>query len=102
MPHPARHPQRTLDTDLFCDASLSNPLADYQRLRDTGPVVRPDVYAIGRFTVVQNALRDSVRLISGEGVGFNDAFNAPSPCRREPGHGYQSGAVWLRRTSRPT
>lgn len=70
----------TLALDLFSDASLRNPFGDYARLRDAGPVVkleRPDVYAIGRFADVQAALRASDILISGEGVGFSDAFNAP-------------------------
>lgn len=69
-----------LDAALFSDASLQAPYLDYQRLRDLAPIVRlshPQVYAIGRFADVQAALRDSERLISGEGVGFSDAFNAP-------------------------
>lgn len=69
-----------LDLDLFAHASLRDPFADYRRLRDAGPVVRlarPDVYAIGRFADVQAALRASDQLISGEGVGFSDVFNAP-------------------------
>ncbi|HMN43027.1 MAG TPA: cytochrome P450 [Povalibacter sp.] len=68
------------DLDLFSEASLRDPFGDYRRLRDLGPVVRlrrPDVYAIGRFADVQTALRSSEALISGEGVGFSDAFNAP-------------------------
>ena len=69
-----------LDIDLFADASLRAPFDDYRRLRDAGPIVRlrrPDVFAIGRFVDVQAALRASDLLISGEGVGFSDAFNAP-------------------------
>jgi len=69
-----------LDLDLFGDQSLRDPFSDYRQLRDAGPVVhlrRPDVFAIGRFADVQAALRDSARLISGEGVGFSDIFNAP-------------------------
>lgn len=71
---------RELDIDLFAEASLKHPFEDYRRLRDAGPLVhlhRPEVYAIGRFADVQAALRDSDRLISGEGVGFSEAFNAP-------------------------
>lgn len=66
--------------DLFGEASLQNPFADYRTLRDAGPVVRlamPNVHAIGRFAEVQAALRAADILISGEGVGFSDAFNAP-------------------------
>lgn len=68
-----------LDVDLFAEASLVAPFDDYRRLRDAGPVVRldrPDVYAIGRFDDVQAALRSADTLVSGEGVGFGDAFNA--------------------------
>jgi cytochrome P450 len=66
--------------DLFADASLRAPFADYQILRDLGPVVRldhPDVYAVSRFDDVRDALRAADVLISGEGVGFSEAFNAP-------------------------
>lgn len=69
-----------LDIDLFGEDSLRNPFPDYRRLRDAGPVVRlqrPDVHAVGRFADVQAALRASDQLVSGEGVGFSDAFNAP-------------------------
>ena len=69
-----------LDVDLFSEPSLADPVADYRRLRDAGPLVRlprPDVYAIGRFADVQAALRAPEALISGEGVGFSEAFNAP-------------------------
>ena len=69
-----------LDIDLFSETSLKDPYDDYRRLRAAGPLVRlrrPEVYAIGRFTDVQAALRASDTLISGEGVGFSDAFNAP-------------------------
>ena len=68
-----------LDMDLFSEASLADPTADYRRLRDAGPVVRlarPDVYAVARFADVQTALRAPESLISGEGVGFSEAFNA--------------------------
>ena len=69
-----------LDLALFADASLRYPYPDYRRLRDAGPAVRlacPDVWAVGRFTDVRAALREPDALISGEGVGFSEAFNAP-------------------------
>lgn len=69
-----------LHVDLFSAGSLRDPFEDYRKLRDAAPVVRlarPDVHAIGRFTDVQAALRAADVLISGEGVGFGDAFNAP-------------------------
>ena len=68
-----------LDVDLFADASLQDPFADYKTIRDAGPAVhltRPDVYAIGRFKDVKAALHSPERLISGEGIGFNDTWNA--------------------------
>lgn len=68
------------DLDLFSEASLKLPFDDYQRVRDAGPLLRlkrPDVYAIGRFNDVQMALRSPDKLISGEGIGFSDSFNAP-------------------------
>jgi cytochrome P450 len=68
-----------LDLDLFDARSLRDPFADYRRLRDASGVVKlrqPDVYAIGRFYDVQEALRRAEDLISGEGVGFSEAFNA--------------------------
>ena len=69
-----------LDVDLFSEASLIDPFDDYRRLRDAGALVRlarPDVFAIGRFDDAQAALRASTVLVSGEGVGFGAAFNAP-------------------------
>ncbi len=69
-----------LDLDLFSPASLRDPFQDYRRLRDAARVVKlrkPDAYAIGRFHDVQAALRAADVLISGEGVGFSEAFNAP-------------------------
>jgi len=69
-----------LDVDLFAEACLKAPYADYRRVRDAAPLVRlarPEVYAIGRFAEVQAALRDPARLLSGQGVGFSEAFNAP-------------------------
>ncbi|MDQ2763507.1 MAG: cytochrome P450 [Pseudomonadota bacterium] len=73
-------PLTAFPIDLFSEASLRVPFDDYRRLRDAGPAVRlrrPDVHAIGRFADVQAALRASDILVSGEGVGFSDAFNAP-------------------------
>ena len=69
-----------LDLELFAESSLKDPYPAYRRLREAGPLVRlarPDVYAIGRFADVQAALRAPEVLISGEGVGFSEAFNAP-------------------------
>lgn len=65
--------------DLFSEESLCDPFNDYRLIRDLGPVVRlhgPEVYAIGRFYDVQAALRANEQLISGEGTGFSDEWNA--------------------------
>lgn len=67
------------DVDLFSDASLRDPYSDFRQLRDLGPVVklaRPDVYALGRFSDVRDALQTSNILISGDGVGFGAAWNS--------------------------
>ncbi|TPG16757.1 cytochrome P450 [Sphingomonas koreensis] len=69
-----------LAIDFFGAASLRDPFDDYRALRDAGPAVRlrrPDVFAVGRFADVQAALRASEVLVSGQGVGFSDVFNAP-------------------------
>ncbi len=66
--------------DLFSDDALRQPFDLYRSLRDTAPVVRladHDVFAIGRFKDVQQALRSPQALISGRGIGFNEVVNAP-------------------------
>jgi cytochrome P450 len=67
-------------SDLFADDALRQPYDVYRTLRDTAPVVRladHDVFAIGRFSDVQQALRSPEALISGRGIGFNAVVNAP-------------------------
>ena len=69
----------TVDINLFTDDNLRDPFLAYRRLRDAGAVVRlshPDVYAISRYRDVLQALRSPNALVSGEGVGFSEAFNA--------------------------
>ena len=69
------------EPDLFAPDALAAPFQHYEALRELGPVVRlrtPDVYAIGRFTPVRDALRAAEILISGDGIGFNDATNVRS------------------------
>lgn len=66
--------------DLVSADALRDPFPHYRRIRDLGPVVRlahPDVYAIGRFADVQQALRVPEILVSTRGIGFNDIVNAP-------------------------
>lgn len=68
------------DGDLVSPEALRDPFDHYRTIRNLGPVVRlanPDVYAIGRFDDVQQALRLPDILVSTRGVGFNDIVNAP-------------------------
>jgi cytochrome P450 len=70
----------TYDADIFTPDALRAPFDHYRAMRDLAPVVRlanPDVYALPRFDDTRDALRASNVLISGQGVGFNDAFNKP-------------------------
>ena len=69
----------TYDGDLFSPDALRDPIEHYRRIRDLGPVVwlkDVNVFCLGRFRDVQQALRASTVLISGQGTGFNDVFNA--------------------------
>jgi len=66
--------------DIFADEALRDPYPLYAALRNLGGVVRledPDVYAIGRFADVRDALRADTALVSGRGIGFNASFNTP-------------------------
>jgi cytochrome P450 len=68
-----------VDVDLFDEQSLRNPFAHYRAIRDAGEVVllpKHDVLAVGRFEGVRAALRNPQGLVSGEGVGFTDLYNA--------------------------
>lgn len=76
---PLTHP--SYDKDLFAPEALRNPLEHYRAIRNLGAVVwlsKADVYALGRFVNVRNALRMSDVLVSGRGVGFNKLVNAPT------------------------
>ena len=67
--------------DLFAPQALRDPFDHYRAIRHLGPVVWLDlagVFAIARFEDVRAALRAPESLVSGEGVGFNARFNAPS------------------------
>ena len=66
--------------DLVSPDALRDPFPLYREIRDLGPVVRlehPDVYAIGRFRDVQQALRLPDILVSTRGIGFNEIVNMP-------------------------
>ncbi len=68
------------EPDLFAPAALREPFEHYRALRDLGPVVRlrdPDAYALSRYDDVRTALLAQDSLVSGQGVGFSDAFNKP-------------------------
>ena len=70
----------TYAPDLFAPAALRDPFDHYRAIRNMGPVAwlsATQVYALARFDVVQAGLRAAEALVSGEGVGFNAAFNAP-------------------------
>ena len=68
------------DADLFDPAALREPFGHYRALRDLGPVVRlgdTGIYALPRFDDVRDALQSPDKLVSGQGVGFSAAWNAP-------------------------
>jgi cytochrome P450 len=68
------------EPSLFAPEALKDPFGHYRSIRELGPSVwLPDaeVHALGRFADVRAALLASERLISGQGVGFNELFNAP-------------------------
>ncbi len=68
------------EEDLFSRSALDEPFGHYRKLRELGPVVRlrdPDVYALSRYDDVRAALQAPDVLLSGDGVGFNDAINRP-------------------------
>ena len=73
-------PAPMYDADLFAPEALRAPFEHYRALRALGPVARlaqPDVHVLSRYDMVRDALRAPDALISGEGVGFSDAFNRP-------------------------
>lgn len=70
--------------NLFAIEALKNPFPLYREIRDLGAVVHIEtmgIAAISRFKDVQAALRNSEKLISGEGIGFNSFANHQTPER---------------------
>ena len=68
--------------DLFAPEALRDPFGHYRRIRDLAPVVRlarPDVFVLGRYKDVRQALLNDRALVSGQGIGFNEPFNAAPP-----------------------
>lgn len=67
--------------DLFSPDALRKPFEHFQAIRDIGPAVwleQTEVFALGRFAQVRDALRSPDVLISAQGVGFNSLVNAES------------------------
>lgn len=68
-----------LDIDPYSFAALTDPYPNYRRVRDAAPVVylpKYNVYALGRFSDVKNALNDWQAFSSARGVAMNDVMNA--------------------------
>ena len=67
------------DIDLFTDAALEDPFPHYRALRDIGPAAyleRHEVWFLGRYTQVREALADWQVYSSAHGVGLNPVINA--------------------------
>lgn len=67
-----------LDLDPYSDASLLDPWAVYQEMRDAGPVVflsRYNMYAATRYDTVAQILRNPEVFLSSDGVMMNDQMN---------------------------
>lgn len=79
----ANGPAPRSDADPFCDEVLIAPGAFHRDLRDAGPVVhlpRYDVYAMGRYAEVHDALVNWQEFQSGAGVGLSN-FRTEAPWR---------------------
>lgn len=71
------------DTDPFGPDVLTDPIPFHTRLRDAGPMVhlsRYDVFALGRYEQVHDALVDWQTFQSGAGVGLSN-FRTEEPWR---------------------
>lgn len=76
MPITAARPASEID--LFDDAVLTEPYASYRALRDAGPAVwmsRHEVWFLGRYEVVKQALGDWQTWSSAQGIGLNPIIN---------------------------
>lgn len=79
--------------DLFSDEVLYNPYPAYKKLRDLGPaayLARHNVYWLGRYDQVKQALKDWQTFSSAQGAGLNqvlnDAWNEALICTDPPKH----------------
>lgn len=67
--------------NLFSDAAIREPYECYREIRDLGPAVwmpREQVYAVGRYDDVRQALADHETFVSGQGVMLNEQVNEMS------------------------
>jgi cytochrome P450 len=72
-----------LDVDPFSEAFLSDPYRYHARLRDAGPVVwleKYAIYAMARYKEVSESLKNWQTFCSGRGVGLSD-FAKEEPWR---------------------
>ena len=81
------------DVDLFSDEVLADPYPVFAALRDAGPAVRLsqlDMWFLGRYDIVKNALHDWETFSSAQGVGitaqFNDSMASALICLDPPAH----------------
>jgi cytochrome P450 len=66
------------DADLYSDEAVEEPYGHYRAIRDLGPVVwlpRHEVFAIGRYDQVVEALRDHRTFSSKSGVAISEVTN---------------------------
>jgi cytochrome P450 len=75
MDQPVRHAS---PIDLFDDAALDDPYPLYRQLRNLGPAAwlgRHEVWFLGRWDGVRNALNDWQTWSSARGIGLNPVIN---------------------------
>ena len=68
----------SLELDLYCDDSLSDPYRNYETIRSAGPIAylsKLGMYVAGRYEVVKEILSRPDVFISGNGVMMNDTVN---------------------------
>jgi cytochrome P450 len=66
------------DIDLFADDALRDPYPRYRALRDAGSATylkQHDVWFVGRYTAVRDALSDWKTFTSAQGIGLNPVIN---------------------------
>ena len=66
------------DVEFYSDEVILDPYPHHRAIRDLGPVTwlsKNELYAIGRYDDVRNALRADSILVSGKGVAANPIMN---------------------------